>query len=734
MALVESLLTAIARADGDALVMHVGEKPYVVGSAGPIELSNQGLNLQAMAGMVAQLLPDDAQRSLAEFGAVEHELTAYPPLQDDRFTVVVARGGDDVWIEVRRHRGAAASAAPPVAPDVANPSPTSVPDAADGHEYGQVSHATAPTQVDTATEPAPLADAIASAEIPIEEPVEVVTADVSSAAVAESAEAASLSDTGPAPSMTVEPETLPTSVVEVVPDAAAPEPVVVPPVPVSAEEAVAAAQPAYAASYDGTYGSAYPNFAETTSGSAHDPHVASLGEASAVESLSTSREDLHAHVEQPLSAREPHRATFAETTFVPTRDEHRASHETSTPPREDRTSYPEPTVAATVIPMTRTLRIEVPPMPSLRHSSRTSQIHRWLETASSRGATALYLTTQSAPHIRIDADVRVLESEPPLSASDVESAIHDVMPESARASRPGADAAEWATDLPGIGEVRCSTFRDHRGPGAIFQLVSMRPIGAEQLGLSAEIRALATEAEGLVLIATAPGNGKTTLVGALVDSINRQRSNYVITIERQIRLVHDHHNALVSQREVHGDADQVLAATVAALRENPDVLVIEALNSFELLRVALEAAGSGVLVIAAVTAPSTTAALAQLVALVPENERATMQTLLADRLRGAVAQLLLRKSGGGRVAAREVILPTTPVISLVAEGRLQDLPAAVESGRKYGLITLTDALVQLVQSGAVDLREAYRKGPDRDALLAALQRQNFDTAIIERFA
>src|SRR5919106_1502582 len=111
MALVESLLTAIARADGDALVMHVGEKPYVVASAGPIELSSQTLNLQAMAGMVAQLLPDDAQRGLAEFGAVEHELAPHPQMSDDRFSVVVARGGDDVWIELRRHRLAAANGA-----------------------------------------------------------------------------------------------------------------------------------------------------------------------------------------------------------------------------------------------------------------------------------------------------------------------------------------------------------------------------------------------------------------------------------------------------------------------------------------------------------------------------------------------------------------------------------------------------------------------------------------------
>jgi hypothetical protein len=183
MALVGSLLNAIVRADGDALVMHVGEKPYVVASAGPIELSSQGLNLQAMTGMTAQLLPADAQRALSEFGAVEHELPSRPEMQGDRFTVVVARGGDDVWIEIRRHRrprvavapeNVAPAAAPEnVAPAASSPEPpAAAPSPAVEEPATEVIHAEAALAL--APEPEPEPEPVPAAA-PTPEPVAVLT-------------------------------------------------------------------------------------------------------------------------------------------------------------------------------------------------------------------------------------------------------------------------------------------------------------------------------------------------------------------------------------------------------------------------------------------------------------------------------------------------------------------------------------------------------------------------------
>ena len=144
----------------------------------------------------------------------------------------------------------------------------------------------------------------------------------------------------------------------------------------------------------------------------------------------------------------------------------------------------------------------------------------------------------------------------------------------AAAARP----TEWIAELPELGRIRCTSFQDHHGPGVLFRMIATRAATAEQLGLSREVQALATEAEGLVLVAGPRGSGKSTLMSALVDLVNRQRADYVITLERQIRLVHDNRTALVSQREIRGGADEALAAARAALRENPDVLVVDDLE------------------------------------------------------------------------------------------------------------------------------------------------------------
>ncbi|MDQ3440457.1 MAG: Flp pilus assembly complex ATPase component TadA, partial [Planctomycetota bacterium] len=382
-----------------------------------------------------------------------------------------------------------------------------------------------------------------------------------------------------------------------------------------------------------------------------------------------------------------------------------------------------------VIQMTRTVRVDIAPKQSPQ--SGPSHVERLLGIAVARGAAALYLTAQTPPALRLDDEVRIIDGEAALTSADIEAGVVNLVPETTRDSLQRGDPAAWVADLPNVGRVRFSTFRDHRGSGAVLQLIAVPT--ADQLGFSADIQALATETEGLVVVATPRGAGKSTLLGAFVDLMNRQR-NYVITLERQIRLVHDNRNALISQREVPGTAEQVLRVTRGALREKPDVLVIDDLASAESLQLVLEAAGSGLLVFLAVTGASTTAALSHVIDLFPTDRRKEGQALIAERLRGAVAQALLRKTGGGRVVARELLLTTASVTRILTEGQLSELPSAIESGRKHGMTSLTDALVALIRSGAVDVREAYRKADDRDALLDALKREQIDTTPVERLA
>ncbi len=562
MALVESLLTAMIRADGDALVMHVGERPYVVVGAGTQDLSSQILNLGAMTGMLQQLLPSAAQDSLQEFGAVEHRL---PPRDHDAFTVVAARGGDDIWIEIRRRRkSVAAVAAPPVAPPVNLDVP--------------------PALVD---EPVPVA-AIEQPALVSEAPLEVMA----------------------------------------------------------------------------------------------EPVLVSEEPAPVVEEL-------------PI---------VAETPVVAER--------------------------APVLQMTRMVRIEVPPRAA---AMRGSGVERLLRLAAARAASALFVTSDCRPSIRVEGDIRPLDGEPPLSRADVESAVMEIVPEAEQEAVSRGESTEWLTEFADLGRVRCITFTDHRGPGVVFHMIATRAATAEQLGLSPEVQALATEPQGLVLVAALPGNGKSTLVSALVDLVNRQRAEYVVTLERQIRLVHDNRTAIVSQREIRGGVDEALSAARAALREDPDVLVVDDLASAHMVPLLLQAASEG-LVFVSITAPSTIEAVERFVELAPADARAGVRAAMAETFRGAVAQVLLKKLGGGRVAAREVLLATAAVIRVISDGSSGQLQAALEGGRKHGMVPLADALVGLVHSGVVDVREAFRKSPDRDRLLAGLKREGIDTSVVERLA
>lgn len=822
MSLADSLLSAILRHDGDALVLHVGDRPYVSTADGPAELSGEELDLEAMQGMLEQLLPREALASVEDIGAVEHDLAPSAAMQGDRFSVVAARGGDDIWIELRRHRRPKttwpAADAPVVLPEPVlpepvfesavepayepavdtsfDPAPPEMPlvlppyepalAAADGlSEFNGLSAFIQDTP-DESTQPdvdvaaAGAADVYAAvgaeddslasmfaaaldAELDeLDPPAEMPQAPAASAprrapqtapptSVAPATDAWWRTATPPvrvkppaappaaqAPAPALPPPEQPA--MPVPPPAAAfalPVPPVAPPTPAAAaaRPSVPTARPARAV----------PPVAAPPVARSPVPHVAmppappAASPAAQAPVATTPAPPGYAPAPQPPFEARPAQQSAPTAAFMPPPappaelpaprevlpvSPDAAAHGLSSVSRPHEERDP-----AVILPLSRAaLRSE-----SVSRGGtavRPGGIERLLRIAAARGASALYLTTEAPPAVRVDGDMRVLDGEPALSSEDVEAAVIALMPDGSRES----EAAEWIRDLPEVGRVRITSFRDYRGPGALFRMISTKATSAEQLGLAREIQALASEPEGLVVVTGPRGSGKSTLLASFVDLLNRQRNDYVVTLEGQIRLVHESRGSLISQRELRGDAETVVAAARSALRENPDVLVIEDVRSPEVLRAALDAAGSGLLVFVSVTAASATAALERLVEMTPAEHRRGVQASLAQHLRGVVAQVLLRKTGGGRLAARELVLNTGAVAALVGDGQIAQLPRAIDSGRKLGLVPLNDALVAFVQSGAVDVREAYRRADDRAGLLALLKREGIDTSFVERLA
>lgn len=620
MSLVSSLLQAILRLDGEALVIHVGEKPYVVAPTGQVELATRGLTLEAVVGMVEQLLSVESQRALDEFGAAQYELPAAPEFPHELFTVVCARGGDDIWVEIRRRRIPEADHVPDDVWDLSAATRAGGPVDAAGDDSDLLLPESSQLWPSNATISPD--DSPGGAEGAFE-----VTADVRPAP--------------PAVAAPVVEARVPERAKPVVPEAAKP------PVP-----AAAPVEPAPAAPM------------------------------------------------APLSIV----AGF---------------------------TRPAPTQPGVVLPLSRSpVRHDLPPP----LSGSSPGLDRLLRVAAARGASTLYLTSQARPSLRVDGEIQALEGETPLSASDVETLLLDLMPERNREALRSGVGTEWICDVAEVGRVRCMSFRDHRGAGGIFRMMPVRAISADQLGLSREIQALSAEPEGLVLVTGPRSSGKSTLISAFVDLINRTRRDHVITIESEIKIVHEQRNSLVSQREVRGSNEEMLAVARAAIRENPDVVVFEELRTAEIIMAALDAAGSGHLVIGGLPAHTATGAVDRIIDLYPPEQRRNVQLALAENLRGIVAQVLLRKPGGGRIAAREVLLNTSAVASVIAEGKTSQVPLAIEGGRKYGMVPLNDALVGFVQSGAVDAREAYRRAADRPGFLALLKRQGIDTSFVERLA
>ena len=402
----------------------------------------------------------------------------------------------------------------------------------------------------------------------------------------------------------------------------------------------------------------------------------------------------------------------------------RVEREPAPASEQEESAGPRP--GAVVLPLTRQVR---PDGTANGRAAAAGTFQRILQLAAARGASTVYIVAGSAPMARIDGEFSALEGEAALNTGFVDRLVAELTPQ-ARETAP----AELIVEIPEVGRVRCVPFHDHRGPGIIFRMLPARAIAADQLGLPSELQALSTEADGLVLVAGAPDSGRSTLLTSFVDLINRTRSDFVISLESRIEFVHENKRSFISQREVRGGAEGLAAALRSAMREDPDVIVVEDLRTPELIALALDAAHAGKLVFASIPAATAAGVVERVLEAFPADRREKAQATLAGTLRAVMAQVLLRRLKGGYVAAREVLINTPAVASFILDGRTSQLHTALESGHRYGMMTFAESLARLVREGVVHPSHAFRKAPDREQFLAAIKRDGVDATIAERLA
>jgi twitching motility protein PilT len=343
------------------------------------------------------------------------------------------------------------------------------------------------------------------------------------------------------------------------------------------------------------------------------------------------------------------------------------------------------------------------------------------------GASDLHLCVGAPPIVRKDGRMQPLDAaRGPLDAPTLESLVLPIMPDKNRREFEARHDTDFAYDVAGLGRFRANVFCDRQGPGAVFRVIPASILSAEQLGLSPHILQLCQLHKGLVLVTGPTGSGKSTTLCAMVDYINRTRHDHVITIEDPIEFVHVNQKCLINQREVRTHTDSFKDALRAALREDPDIVLVGELRDLETVAIAIETAETGHLVLGTLHTSTAASTVDRLIDQFPTDRQAQIRVMLSESLRGVIAQNLCRRIGGGRVAALEVLIITQAIANLIRDGKTFQIGSMMQVGKALGMVCLNDALMDLVTKKLVAPEEAYAKAVDKAGMEALLKRVGFD--------
>jgi twitching motility protein PilT len=362
--------------------------------------------------------------------------------------------------------------------------------------------------------------------------------------------------------------------------------------------------------------------------------------------------------------------------------------------------------------------------------SARAQIDQLLRLTAETGGSDLHLRTGERPILRRDGELLRQEGQV-LEAEALDQMLISIMPTRDQSTFRETGDADWAYEIPGLSRFRCNAAQERQGPMGVFRVISSKILTVEELRLSPEIQKLCYLTKGLVLVTGPTGCGKSTTLAALVDLVNRTRTDHIITIEDPIEFVHLPKKCVITQRQVGQHSQSFKGALRAALREDPDVILVGEMRDLETVSIAIETAETGHLVFGTLHTTTAASTVDRIIDQFPVDRQAQIRVMLADSLKGVLAQVLCRRIGGGRIAAKEVLLSIPAISNLIREGKTFQIPSIMQTNRKGGMVTLNDALIELVEQKLVEPKEAYIRSTEKSAFAAALKARRFDLSFLE---
>lgn len=327
-------------------------------------------------------------------------------------------------------------------------------------------------------------------------------------------------------------------------------------------------------------------------------------------------------------------------------------------------------------------------------------------------ASDLHLSAGLPPMIRVDGDVRRINI-PALDHKQVHALVYDIMSDKQRKDYEEFLETDFSFEIPGLARFRVNAFNQNRGAGAVFRTIPSQILTLDDLGCPPIFRELINQPQGLILVTGPTGSGKSTTLAAMLDYINKNEYGHLLTVEDPIEFVHNSQKCLINQREVHRDTLGFNEALKSALREDPDYILVGEMRDLETIRLAMTAAETGHLVFGTLHTSSAAKTIDRIIDVFPAAEKAMIRSMLSESLRAVISQSLLKRVGGGRVAAHEIMIGNPAIRNLIREDKVAQMYSAIQTGQKDGMQTLDQCLEMLVKRGLIAKSEAYSYAKDK---------------------